>query len=75
MGRRIDPSWWSYGAIFCSSQTSITCMTIAMICTTLSVGWCILKEPLLLTGNSNPHMAAAGFLTGYLSSPLLYDRK
>ena len=39
MGHRIDPSWG--GPIAHSSQCSMTGVTKAVVCATLSVGWCI----------------------------------
>ena len=41
MSRRIDPSWWTHGAISRSSQCSTTGVTKAVVCAILSVGWCI----------------------------------
>ena len=52
MGRRIDPSWWTHGAISRSSQCSTTGVTERVA-----------------------HMAAAGFLSHYLSGPLPYVRR
>ena len=45
IGRRIDPSWWTYSAISISSQCSTTGVTKA---------WHVpIKEPLLLIGKSS----------------------
>ena len=41
MVRRIDPSWWTHRAISCSSQCFTTGLTKAMVCASLSLGWCI----------------------------------
>ena len=41
MGRRINLSWWTHGAISRSSQCCMTGVTKTMIGTILSVGWCI----------------------------------
>ena len=41
MGCRIDPSWWTHGAISRSSKCSMTGVTKAVVCVILSVGWCI----------------------------------
>ena len=41
MGRRIDTSWLTHWTISRSSQCSMTGLTKAMVCTVLSVGWCI----------------------------------
>ena len=41
MGRRNNPSWWTHWAISRSSQWSTTCITKAVVCAILSVGWCI----------------------------------
>ena len=38
MGRRIDPSWWTYRAISRSSHCSTTDVTKAVVCVILSVG-------------------------------------
>ena len=38
MGRRIDPSWWTHGAISRSRQCSKTGIPNAVICAILSVG-------------------------------------
>ena len=38
MGCRINPSWWTYGAISRSSQCSMTGIANAMVCVILSVG-------------------------------------
>ena len=41
MGHWIDPSWWTHWAISCSSQCPTTGVTKAVVCSVLSVGWCI----------------------------------
>ena len=54
MGRWIDPSWGGSIKLFLiSSQCSTTGVTKAVVCAILSVGWCILKEPLLLIDKSS----------------------
>ena len=71
MGRRIDPSWWTYWAISRSSQCSTTGVTKAVVCVILS-GMMHIKEPLLLIGKNSP-CGGSGFpLSCYLNSPLPY---
>ena len=41
----IDSSWWTHLVIFCSCRYSKAGVTKVMLCTILSVGWCILKIP------------------------------
>ena len=40
MGRRIDPSWWTHGAMSRSSQCSTTGATMSVVCVILSVDCC-----------------------------------
>ena len=37
MGRRINPSWWTHGAISRSRQCPMTSVTKAVVCLILSV--------------------------------------
>ena len=57
MDCRIDPSW----AISCFNLCSMTGVIMAMVCAILSVGWCILKKTLLLTGKSSPSTGRSRF--------------
>ena len=68
MGHRIDPSWWTHSSISHSSQCSTPGMWY-LVC-----GMVHINNPLLLTGSSSKLVAAAGFLTRYLSGPLPYVR-
>ena len=58
MGLRIDPSWWTHGAIFRFCQCSTTGVTKTVV---WSVGWYSEKVA---------HVAAAGFLSCYLNGVL-----
>ena len=51
-----------------SSQCSMTGVTKALVCAILFVGWYIKKRTLAAFRKSN-HVAAAGFLSRYLSPP------
>ena len=63
MGRRIYPSWWTHSAISRFSQIHRSCITKAVICAILFVGWMVYKkEPLLLIGKSSPRGSGSGFL-------------
>ena len=46
--------------------------TKAVVCDILSVGWCIYKITLAVISERVAHVAAAGFLSHYLSGPLPY---
>ena len=41
MDGQIDPLWWTHSAISFSNQCPMTGVTKAVVCTILSVGWCI----------------------------------
>ena len=41
MGHQVDPSWWTHLHIYCSSQCPMTGVPTTMVCTILSVWWCI----------------------------------
>ena len=45
MGRRIDPSWWTHGAISRSSHCPTTGVTKAVVCAILSVGGAYKNNP------------------------------
>ena len=67
--RQIDPSWWTHWAMDRSNHCSMTGFN-------KSHGMCypvcgMMQEPLLLIGRV-AHVAAAGFLTCYLSGSLPY---
>ena len=61
MGRRIDSSWWTYLAIYRSSQCSTTGVTKTVLCAIMSVGMVHRKEPLLLIGKSSPCSGGSWF--------------
>ena len=59
MGRRIDPSWWTHWAI--SPWYLLSCL------------WDVAyKRTLVAKLEKIAHVAAAGFLSRYLSGPLPY---
>ena len=41
MGRRIDPSWGESIELFPVPASAPRCVTKAVVCVILSVGWCI----------------------------------
>ena len=61
---------WTHWTISRSSHCSMTDVTMTVVCVILSVGWFI-KQLLLLIGKV-AHMAAADFLSRYLSGSIPY---
>ena len=68
MDRRIDPSWWTHWAICRSSQCSTTGVTKVVY--VLSCLWDGAYKRTLVVD-----VAAAGFISLYLSGPLPYVRR
>ena len=67
---QINPSWWTHGAICCSSQCSTTGVTKAVVCANLYMH---IIEPLLLIGKSSP--CGDSKFPHFLNGPLPYVRR
>ena len=60
VGHWIYSTWWTHKAISLSNQCSTTDVTKIVVCVILSLGFILIKDPLLLTG----------FVSHYLGGPL-----
>ena len=69
IGRRIDPSWWTHWAISRSSHCPTTGVTKAVVSCLWDDAY---KITLAAKSERVAHVAAAGFLSPYMSGSLPY---